>query len=302
MKKSVLALSIAASALALGACNDESASDSAVVATSKAGDVTKDDLYQEMKESVGDQALQVLLIEKVLADKYEVTDKEVQAEFDKQKKEMGDSFEQTLQAQGQTEESFKKYLRLNILQEKALTDGVEVSDEDVKAYYDRMKTELNARHILVDDEETAKEVKKKLEDGGDFAALAKEYSTEQAAQQTGGDLGWFGPDKMVAEFTDAAYALDVNEISEPVKSQFGYHIIQVTEKREVEVDGTLDEKKDEIKKELQMKNADQASLLPKVSKMMKDADIEIKDEDLKGAIDQILSAGEQQEEPAPTEE
>ena len=101
---------------------------------------------------------------------------------------------------------------------------------------------------------------------------------------------------MVKEFSDAALALEVNKISEPVKSEFGYHIIQVTDKREIEIEGTLEEKSEEIRKQLVMAKSDQSTLLPKVSKLMKDADIEIKDEDLKGALDQILNADQ-----APTE-
>ncbi|MGB3261637.1 peptidylprolyl isomerase [Paenisporosarcina sp.] len=288
MKKTVLTLTLAASVLALSACNGDSAADDKAIVTSKAGDITKNELYEEMKESVGKQALQVLIIEKVLASEYEVTDKEVNAQFDKEKKEMGESFDQYLEQQGQTEKSYKKYLRLNLLQEKAMTEDVKVTDEEVKAQYENMKTEINARHVLVADEATAKEVKAKLDGGADFAAVAKEYSTEQAAQQSGGELGWFTPDKMVKEFSDAALKLEVNKISEPVKSEFGFHIIQVTDKREADI-GSFEENKAEITKTLKMQKADQTKLLPKVSKLMKEADIEIKDEDLKGAIDQLLN-------------
>ncbi len=293
MKKSVLTLTLAASVLALSACNDNEAADSEVLATSKVGEVTKEELYQEMKTSVGKQALQVLLIEKVLDSEFEVSDKEIDAQFDSEKEQMGEGFDQYLAQQGQTEESYKKYIKLNLLQEKALTEGVEVTDEEVKKQYENMKTELNARHVLVADEETAKEVKSKLEGGADFAAVAKEYSTEPAAQESGGELGWFTPDKMVKEFSDAALTLEVDQISEPVKTEFGFHIIQVTEKREVEMEGTFEDKSDEIRKQLLMAKADQSTLLPKVSKLMKDADIKIKDEDLKDALDQILNAGEE---------
>jgi len=287
MKKTVLTFTIAASVLALSACSGGASDDSKVV-TSKVGDITKNELYEEMKESVGKQALQVLIIEKVLASEFEVTDKEVDAQFKKDQEQMGETFEQFLEEQGQTEESYKKYIRLNILQEKALTEGIEVSDEEIKAQYEIMNTELNARHVLVADEETAKEVKDKLDGGADFAEIAKEYSTEEAAQESGGELGWFTSDKMVPEFSDAAFALELNTISEPVQTDFGFHIIEVIEKREADI-GTLEENKEEITNTLKMTKADTTTLLPKVSKLMNDADIKIKDEDLKDAVDQILN-------------
>lgn len=84
-----------------------------------------------------------------------------------------------------------------------------------------------ARHILVADEASAKAIYALLMDGVDFAKLASEYSTDTGSKAGGGDLGWFGPGDMVAEFEIAAYALDIGEISQPVKSQHGYHIIQV---------------------------------------------------------------------------
>lgn len=295
MKKSILTLSLAASVLVLGACSDNG-SEGEVIVSSEVGDITKNELYDEMKTSVGDQAIQVLMIEKVLADKYEVTDEEVDAEYKKSEEQLGESFEQFLQQNNQTEDSYRKVLRLNLLQEKALTDGVEVTEEEIKAQYERQGTELNARHILVADEETANTVKKELDEGGDFAALAEEYSTDPGSAANGGSLDWFGAGAMVPEFEEAAYALEVDEISEPVQSQHGFHIIQVTEKRQVEDQPALEDQKEEIRSELAIAKADQEALIPKIAKMMEDANIDIKDEDLKGAFDDIMNA-----EAAPTE-
>ncbi|MDN7247334.1 peptidylprolyl isomerase [Planococcus shenhongbingii] len=289
MKKSILTLSLAASVLALAACSDSGSGDEVIV-ESKVGDITHEDLYEEMKTSVGDQALQILMIEKVLADKYEVTEEEIDAEFKSNKEQMGESFEQFLAQNNQTEESYKKVIRLNLLQEKALTDGVEVTDEEIQAQYDRQGTELNARHILVADEETANKVKKELDAGGDFAALAEEHSTDTGSAANGGSLDWFGTGAMVPEFEEAAYALEVDEISEPVQSQHGFHIIQVTEKREVKDQPKLEDQKEQIRSDLAIAKADQTTLVPKIAEMMKEADVEIKDEDLKGALDEIINA------------
>lgn len=287
MKKSFLTITLAASVLALAACSDNGESE--VIITSDAGDVTKDELYEEMKTSIGDQAVQILMIEKVLAENYEVTDEEVDAEFESNKEELGESFDQFLTQNNQTEESYKKVIRLNLLQEKALTEGVEVTDEEIQAQYDRQGTELNARHILVADEETANSLKQELDEGGDFAALAEENSTDTASAANGGNLDWFGPGAMVSEFEEVAYGLEVDEISEPVASEFGFHIIQVLETRQVEDQPALEDQKEDIRSELALSKADQTTLLPKVAELMEEANVEIQDEDLEGALDEILN-------------
>lgn len=287
MKKSFLTVTLAASVLALAACSDSG--DGEVIVSSDAGDVTKDELYQEMKTSIGEQAVQILMIEKVLAENYEVTDKEVDAEYNSNKEELGESFDQFLAQNNQTEESYKKVIRLNLLQEKALTEDVEVTDEEIQAQYDRQGTELNARHILVADEETANSLKKELDEGGDFAALAEKNSTDTGSAANGGNLDWFGPGAMVPEFEEVAYGLEVDEISEPVASEFGFHIIQVLDKRKVEDQPAFEDQKEDIRSELAISKADQTTLLPKVADLMKEANVEIKDEDLKGALDDILN-------------
>ncbi|MDR1893479.1 MAG: peptidylprolyl isomerase [Spirochaetales bacterium] len=90
--------------------------------------------------------------------------------------------------------------------------------------------EWKASHILVKDENTARELLKKLKTGANFEAVAREHSTCPSKSQ-GGDLGWFGPGKMVREFESACSKIGVGSLSDPVKTQFGYHIIKVTGKR-----------------------------------------------------------------------
>lgn len=111
-----------------------------------------------------------------------------------------------------------------------------VNEEAVEAYYNEHFTEaepvkqVRAAHILVEDEETAKEIKAKLDEGEDFAALASEYGTDATAER-GGDLGWFSHGDMVPPFADAAFAMEPGTISDPVQTSFGWHIIKLNETR-----------------------------------------------------------------------
>lgn len=274
MKKTIYALTFAAS-LGLAACSNPG---DEVIVSSEVGDLTQEEFYNEVKKLAGPQLLKQVVVEKVMNDKYEVTDEEIEAKYEPYVQQYGNQLASVLEENGYTEESFKQSLRFTVLQEKAQAD-VKVTDEEVQKYYDQASQELHARHILVATEEEAKEIIKELEDGGDFAAIAKEKSTDTASGAEGGDLGWFSVGKMVEEFNDAAYALELNTISEPVKSDFGYHIIEVLEKRPVEGYGTLEEKKDEISETLL--NAKKADWPAIQSQLLKEANVEVKDEDLK---------------------
>lgn len=85
----------------------------------------------------------------------------------------------------------------------------------------------SARHILVDTEEEARDLKEKIEEGADFAELAREHSSCPSGQR-GGELGEFGPGMMVREFDEVVFSADVNTVQGPVKTQFGYHLLEVT--------------------------------------------------------------------------
>lgn len=281
MKKTLLALTFAAS-LGLAACSNPG--DEVVVSTS-VGNITQEEFYKSIKEIAGDQLLQQVVIEKILNDKYEVTDKEVDEEFAAVKEQYGESFDAALAQSNLTEEMFKTNIRFSLLQQKA-TNDVEVTDEEIQKYYDQASQELNARHILVEDEALAKELVEKLKAGEDFAKLAKEHSVDTGSAEKGGELGWFTVGTMVQEFNDAAYELEIDKISEPVKSDFGYHIIQVSEKRDVKDYGTLEEKKEEIRESIAATKGDWNT---KMAELIKESKVEVKDEDLKGAFDGMTS-------------
>ena len=128
--------------------------------------------------------------------------------------------------------------RNKVLMEMLLQDaGKAAATDDAmhKVYDDAVKQmgneqEVHARHILVPTEDEAKAIEAELKKGADFATLAKEKSKDPGAAE-GGDLGYFTKDQMVPEFADVAFKLDKGQISDPVKTQFGWHIIKVEDKR-----------------------------------------------------------------------
>ena len=132
----------------------------------------------------------------------------------------------------------------------------QVNEDAIRQRYERNlkdnppPEEVRAAHILVEKEEDAKALIEQIKAGGDFAALAKEKSTDKGSGANGGELGWFTKEVMVKEFADAAYAMKVDEVSAvPVKSQFGYHIIKLEERR-TQPAPTLDSQREQIRRDL----------------------------------------------------
>ncbi|MCO6188195.1 peptidylprolyl isomerase [Rhizobium sp. L1K21] len=174
------------------------------------------------------------------------------------------------------------YFRTNIVGD--------VSDEDIKARYDKevaaapAETEVHARHILVKTEDEAKAIIAELDKGADFVTLAKEKSTGPS-KDDGGDLGYFGPGRMVQPFEEAAFALNPGEYTKtPVQTQFGFHVIKVEDKREA-APPPLDQVKDQIR---QLIVRDRYVDLLK--KLKSETTIDIKDEDLKKGYDEVTKA------------
>ncbi|MED0971581.1 peptidylprolyl isomerase PrsA [Bacillus paramycoides] len=275
MKKAMLALA-ATSVIALSACGTSS---SDKIVTSKAGDITKEEFYNQMKTQAGKQVLNNMVMEKVLIKNYKVDDKEVDKKYDEMKKQYGDQFDTLLKQQGIKEETLKSGVRASLAQEKAVEKTI--TDKELK---DNYKPEIKASHILVKDEATAKKVKDELAQGKSFEDLAKQYSEDTGSKEKGGDLGYFTAGKMVKEFEDAAYKLKKDEISEPVKSQFGYHIIKVTDIKEQK---PFDEVKGDIKKDLvQKKMQDGQFMNDLMMKEIKSADVKVDDKDLKNLFEE----------------
>jgi len=285
MKKWMLALTLTSGVLVLSACSGSSGN----VAQSSSGNVTKDELYTMMKNKIGTQALQQLIYEKVLSKKYTVTDKELNDKVAQLKKDLGSNFQMALAQYGYKNESdLKETMKIGMLQEKAAMQDVKVTDKELQDYYNNYKPDIRARHILVADEATANQIKQQLDAGAKFEDLAKKDSTDTASAQNGGDLGWFGTGKMDPDFEKAAFALKVNEISAPVKTQYGYHIIQKTGEKPKKSFNAM--KKDIITavKESKLTND---IINARMTKELKAANVKVDDKDLQDALNPASTSG-----------
>ena len=124
----------------------------------------------------------------------------------------------------------KEKFLLDVLYQREIADKSEPTAAEVRAFYNNLEYKVRAYHILVEDLETAKEVRKKLMDGENFEKLAYDYSIDPSAKRNRGDLGYFTWGTMVPEFQQAVFSMEVGEISEPVKTDYGYHIIKLIDR------------------------------------------------------------------------
>jgi foldase protein PrsA len=224
--------------------------------------ISKDELYDVMVEQYGAATVEQIIADKIVAseakkEKVSITDEELNEEVDKLKESYGgeEVFNQMLESNNTTVDVLKEDLKNYLTIRKLLEPQIEITVEELQTYFEENKDafgeaeQVKASHILVADETTAKDIKQKLADGADFAELAKEYSTDEGTKESGGELGFFAKGTMVTEFDDVAFTLPVNEISDPVKTEYGYHIIKVEEKKEAK-EANFDDSKEEIKETL----------------------------------------------------
>ena len=216
-------------------------------------------MVEQYRTQIRGQALESMIVEQLLAEQVKkmgisITDKDVNDKLNEiiaaQPGGMTmESFKAMLAAQGQSFDVVKGQIKKTLGYEKLL-GAVEVNDAEAKAFYDENKEDFNkpeqvkASHILVKvaptatpEEKTAAKAKidgllKQVKGGGDFAALAKENSDDPGSKIMGGDLGFFDRNTMVKEFADTAFAMKVGQVSNVVETQYGYHIIKVTDRKE----------------------------------------------------------------------
>ncbi|MFC9600786.1 peptidylprolyl isomerase [Peribacillus butanolivorans] len=224
--------------------------------------INKDELYDALVEGYGADTLNLLITNKLVALEAEkegikIKDEEIQKEIDTLVESYGDekAFKEQLEASGSSMDALKKDIVVYLQTKKLIEPRITVTDDEISTYFEDNKDtfaqaeQVEASHILVDDEKTAKKVAKEIAEGGDFAKLAAEYSTDTQTAENGGSLGYFGKGDMVKEFEDVAFDLDIGKVSNPVKTDYGYHIIKVTGKKEAKK-ANLEDSKKEIKETL----------------------------------------------------
>lgn len=222
---------------ALAACNQESGetappseNEGRVIARVNGESITENDLlHYAMRRTGGDPSQLDAMVMHQLSE--ELVNIELLAQAAR---------EQKLDQQSPLREQIA-FQRDTLMADAAMMQRLEqqpITDEEVRAEYEERKGELarsefKARHILVEDEQTARDLIRQLDEGANFEELAKQNSIEPGADRSGGDLGWFSPSQMVPPFANAVRGMQPGERStDPVQTQFGWHVIQVEDKRE----------------------------------------------------------------------
>lgn len=239
------------------------------------GDQRTKDRDEAMRRALDDLIGEKLMDSELKGMNVDVTDQEVDLAIDDVKKQNNitdpDAFAAALKQQGFTLSTYRDFMKKQLAKVKLLNikvkSKVKISDEDVKAEYARMAhsdtqdVEIHARHIIIlcpqnaPPEKVEATHKKALEvmelakkPGADFAALARKYS-EGSGASSGGDLGWFRRGTLAASFENAAFALKKGEVSQPVRTAFGWHVIKLEDTRHA-APRPFDEVKDSIREKL----------------------------------------------------
>lgn len=249
-----MALPVALTAILAG-CSDNNSDYVAKVDGEK---ILQTELDEALRDQYGAAVLDTLITNKIVEleakkQNITVTDEDIQAEYDELVESYGgeDAIKAVYEANGLTEEAVKENIRTYQLTKNVIAASLDITDEEIEQYFEDNKDlygqeeQVVASHILLEDEETAKEVLAKVKAGEDFAELAKEYSTDTSTNEDGGDLGYISRNEMDEAFEEAAFALEKGAVSEVVQTAEGYHIIKVTNKVPAE-EAVFEDVKEEV--------------------------------------------------------
>ena len=302
MKKGLqkMIIPITASAVLLGACgNDTPSSKDQTLISSKAGDVKVEDVMKEIgKDQIASNSFKVLL-SKILKDKYgdKVNDDDIEKQIDSEVKKYGgkDQFESLLKQQGMTMDKYKEQRKMMEYQKALLNEKVDISDKEIKDNTKKashilikVKQDKNDKEGLSDKEAKKKidEIKKQLDKNPkDFDKLAKEESMDSSKDKNG-SLGYVVKGQMVKPFEKALFKLKDDEISDVVKTDYGYHIIRADQPTD------FNKEKSKLKEKItQNKLQEKPEILTDAyKKLLDEYKVDYKDSDIKKAIeDNILN-------------
>lgn len=199
-------------------------------------------LAQAENELLND-LIQTTLLEQGARDELDIA--VTQEDVDQQREEVieqaggEEAFNEIIEQNNLSEEEIETQLRrLSLTQQVTdeLSQSIDITDEEVQQYYDENQAQYGptatARHVLTEDEASAQEAKERIESGEDFAAVAGDLSSDPGSAQNGGDLGPLRQGETVPEFDEAIFSAPVGEVVGPVQSDFGFHVIEVTEREE----------------------------------------------------------------------
>lgn len=253
-KSIILLIVVLMLTFSLAACSTEE-----VVAKVDGVKISQEKFYDRLLLVSGNEVLETLIAEVLVeleSEKLdiEVSDEEIDEEIDNLTNMYGgeEGLKTALANSNSSMDILKDQILNNLRVQKLVEPYIDISDEDVEEYFEANKEllavseQVRARHILLETEEEADEIYEKAMAGEDFSKLAREFSTDGGSSLDGGDLGRFGRGRMVAEFDEAVFSMEVDEISKPVKSEFGFHIIKLDEKTEAR-ESTLEEFEEDIR-------------------------------------------------------
>lgn len=237
-------LALAAAGLAASLLASACSAEDKTLVTANGYKVTKGELDAKLEgQPVAGQVLRSM-VEQALVFQYAkdhnitVTPAEIDAKIAEIKQRLSDQqLDMALKQQGMTQQDLRDILQQQLIVKKAVDATIHVSDKQLSDYLAQnhalldQPAQVRARHILVSSLATAQMIEAKLKAGGDFAALAKQYSTDPGTKDKGGELGFFTQGAMVKEFSDVAFSMKPGQTSQPVKSPYGWHIIQVEERK-----------------------------------------------------------------------